>query len=254
MLWRNRHKRLTLRTPKNARSCKYLPSVHNWGMPSLMETSLASRLALITANVQKAALAAGRPLESVRLLGVTKGHDIEAVKALVVLGQTRFAENRVQEAQLKYTQLKQQNQLELHLIGPLQSNKAKAAVELFDFIHSVDRPSLVTALASAMAVTGKKPRFLVQVNIGREPQKAGVLPEALPELLAVCAKADLLVEGLMCIPPEGQNPVPYFTELASLAAAHNLPELSMGMSGDYELAVATGATYIRVGSALLGAR
>ncbi len=227
-------------------------------MPSLMETSPADRLALITANVKKAALAAGRLPEGVRLLAVSKGHDQAAVKALVALGQTRFAENRVQEAQAKYTHLKQQNGLELHLIGPLQSNKAKAAVELFDYIHSVDRPSLVAALASAMAATGKKPRLLVQVNIGREPQKAGVLPEDLPGLLEACAKAGLLIEGLMCIPPVGgiggQDPAPYFTQLADLAKAHHLSELSMGMSGDYELAVAAGATYIRVGSALFGSR
>lgn len=210
-----------------------------------METPLVANLARITARLP----------QGVCLLAVSKGQGQKAVEEAIALGVKRFAENRVQEAEAKFTPaLKEQNGLELHLIGPLQSNKAKAAVQLFDVIHTVDRASLVTALAAAMAATGRRPRLLVQVNIGREAQKAGVLPEGLAGLLAQCEVAGLTIEGLMCIPPAGQDPVPYFTQLAGLAREHGLAELSMGMSADYEQAIAAGATYIRVGTALFGGR
>jgi pyridoxal phosphate enzyme (YggS family) len=195
---------------------------------------------------------------SVQLIGVSKGQPQERVLTAQQLGLHHFGENRVQEALTKFTaageRLPALVGCTLHLIGPLQSNKAKQAAQLFDVIHTLDRPELAKALAKAGTQLGKLPRLLIQVNSGREPQKAGVWPEQLPDLLNTCTELGLTIEGLMCIPPAAQAPAPNFAELAKLARTHQLRELSMGMSGDFSEAIAAGATYIRVGRALFGER
>lgn len=223
-----------------------------------MTLTLSQYYAELQRQIDETCLKTGRKRSEITLIGVSKGHERELAQAAQALGLTQFGENRVQEALAKFTEnserLEAFRNCTLHLIGPLQTNKVKQAVELFDVIHTLDRPDLVHALVKARAHSHKLPRLLVQVNIGREPQKAGVLPEALADLLALCRKEGLPIEGLMCIPPADQPPQPYFTELAELAKLYNLPELSMGMSGDFAEAIAAGATYIRVGSALFGER
>lgn len=175
--------------------------------------------------------------------------------AALTLGVTEFGENRVQEAQEKWPALKAASpQVRLHLIGPLQSNKAAEAVALFDVIQTVDRPSLLAALAKEMAKQQRQPQLLVQVNTGEEPQKAGVAPKELPDLLAEAARLGLSITGLMCVPPHEQHPAPHFALLRKLAERHGLTELSMGMSGDMETAIRLGATMVRVGTALFGPR
>ena len=221
----------------------------------MSEASTQERLAAVRAGIAKAAATAGRKAEDVTLIAVSKTQPVEAIVPLIAAGQCVFGENRVQEAQAKWPELKARHpDLRLHLIGQLQSNKAEEAVLLFDAIHSVDRPSLVTALAKAMAKAGRRPDCFVQVNIGDEPQKGGCAVADLPALLAQCAEAGLPVSGLMCIPPDGQEAAPYFALLAKLARRHGVAGLSMGMSGDYESAVMIGATHVRVGTALFGAR
>jgi len=219
-----------------------------------METPLHLRLANLTDRIETAACKAGRDSATIRLIAVSKTQPRENIEALITAGHTCFGENKVQEAALKFETIEDRKQLELHLIGPLQTNKAKQAVRLFDMIHTVDRIELVDALAKAMADTGHTPRFLIQVNTGREPQKAGVTPEALPELLAHCQRAHLYIEGLMCIPPVQADPVLHFIKLADLARQNGLKELSMGMSNDFEAAIMAGATYVRVGTAIFGER
>lgn len=219
------------------------------------EASAQRRLATVRAGIAKAAAVAGRKAEGVALIAVSKTRPVEAIAPLIAAGQCDFGENRVQEAQAKWPELKAGHpDLRLHLIGQLQSNKAEEAVLLFDAIHSVDRPSLVTALAKAMAKAGRRPDCFVQVNIGEEAQKGGCAVAELPELLAECAEAGLPIAGLMCIPPDGQEAAPYFALLARLARRHGVIGLSMGMSGDYESAVMIGATHVRVGTALFGER
>jgi pyridoxal phosphate enzyme (YggS family) len=196
-----------------------------------------------------------RQLNSVHLVAVSKGQSLEVVQQALSLGIRCFGENRVQEAQGKFADLRLKvPDLQLHLIGPLQSNKVKAALALFDTIETLDRPELAHALAKAMATTARRPRLLVQVNIGAEAQKSGVAPEQLSDLLATCRELGLVIAGLMCIPPVDHDPALHFAKLAQLARAHGLSELSMGMSADYPQAIAAGATYIRVGSALFGPR
>src|SRR5579859_1125817 len=187
-----------------------------------------------------------------KLLAVSKTHPAEPVAELLAAGHRHFGENRVQEAAEKYPSLKQRYpDLRLHLIGPLQTNKVKQAVALFDVIETLDRPKLARALAAEMARTGRRIPCLIEVNIGGEPQKAGIAPEEAPAFLAACREEwKLDVAGLMCIPPAGEDPVPHFKRLAALAEDLDLAELSMGMSGDYEAAIACGATEIRVGTAL----
>ncbi len=203
----------------------------------------------------RSARTAGRDPAHIELVAVSKTWDAEAVAPLIAAGQRHFGENRVSEAQAKWPPLRAETpDLTLHLVGQLQSNKAIEAVRLFDVIHSVDRPSLVTALGKAMATTGRRPCCLIQVNIGAEPQKGGCAIAELPALLALARAADLPVTGLMCVPPAEVEAAPFFALLAKLASDHGLPELSMGMSGDFETAVLLGATIIRVGSALFGAR
>ncbi|WP_319518411.1 YggS family pyridoxal phosphate-dependent enzyme [uncultured Martelella sp.] len=199
---------------------------------------------------------AERAKDAVTLVAVSKTHEADMIREAIAAGQRVFGENRVQEAQRKFPELKQETpDLELRLIGPLQSNKAEDAVKLFDVIESVDREKIARALAKEMAKQGRAPRLYVQVNTGNEPQKAGIDPRETGAFLTLCRdELGLEIEGLMCIPPAGENPGPHFALLADLASENSVPKLSMGMSGDYEIAVAFGATSVRVGSAIFGAR
>jgi hypothetical protein len=218
-------------------------------------SSPAQRLSEVQAAIAKAARLAGRTAEEVTLIAVSKMHRAESIIPLIEAGQRQFGENRVQEAEAKWPALKERwPDLSLNLIGQLQSNKAEEAVALFDCIHSVDRPSLVGALAKAMKKLGRRPECLLQVNIGDEPQKGGCPVAELPALIEQCRAAELPVSGLMAIPPADVEAAPYFALLAKLGRRHALPMLSMGMSGDFETAVAIGATHVRVGTVLFGER
>ncbi len=215
----------------------------------------SERLGAVRAAIAKAAKLAGREADEINLIAVSKTHGAEAIEPLLAAGQRDFGENRVQEAAAKWPALRESHSgVRLHLIGRLQSNKAEEAVALFDSIHSVDRSSLVAALAKAMAKAGRRPDCFVQVNVGDEAQKGGCPVAELPVLLEHCARAELPVVGLMCIPPEGVEAAPYFALLAKLGRRHGLRGLSMGMSADYEAAVMIGATHVRVGTALFGPR
>lgn len=221
----------------------------------MTDASPAERLAAVHAALAGAAKLARRSPEDVTLIAVSKTHGPEAIEPLLGAGQRVFGENRVQEAAAKWPVLRDRfADVELHLVGRLQSNKAEEAVALFDFIQSVDRPSLVAAIASAMDKTGRRPGCFVQVNIGDEPQKGGCSVAELPALLEQCRGAGLPLKGLMCIPPAEIEPAPYFALLSKLADRHGLAGLSMGMSADYETAVTIGATHVRVGTALFGVR
>lgn len=212
-----------------------------------------SPLAEVEARIGKAAALAGRKAGDLILIAVSKTQPVARIEALIAAGQRDFGENRVQEAQGKWPGLRAGHpDLRLHLIGRLQSNKAEEAVALFDAIHSVDRPSLVAALARAMDKTGRRPACFLQVNIGDEPQKGGCPVAALPALVG--AARVLPVAGLMCIPPAGVEAAPYFALLAELARRHGFTGLSMGMSADFETAVMLGATHVRIGTALFGSR
>jgi hypothetical protein len=214
-----------------------------------------ANLVAVRQRIARAADLAGRPAAAVTLIAVSKTHPADAIEPLLAAGQRVFGENRVQEAQGKWPALREHYpDVELHLVGQLQSNKAGDAVTLFDAIHSVDRPSLVAALAKAMDASGRRPACFVQVDIGDEPQKGGCAIADLPDLLAAAAAAGLPVVGLMAVPPAGVEPAPYFALLAKLARDHGLAQLSMGMSGDVDTAVMIGATHVRVGSALFGDR
>ncbi|WP_294195658.1 YggS family pyridoxal phosphate-dependent enzyme [uncultured Sphingomonas sp.] len=213
------------------------------------------RLAAIHARIASAARTARRDPADVTLIAVSKTQPVEAIRPLLALGHRDFGENRVQEAQDKWPVLREKfPDARLHLVGQLQSNKAADAVAIADAIHSVDRSSLVTALARAMDAADRRPALFVQVNIGEEPQKGGCAIADLPALLAEARAADLPVGGLMCVPPAAVEPAPYFALLARIARDAGLPALSMGMSDDVEQAVTLGATHVRVGSALFGAR
>jgi pyridoxal phosphate enzyme (YggS family) len=219
------------------------------------EETAAARLARVKGAIGAAAARAGRSGDAVTLVAVSKTHDAEAIRPLIVAGQTQFGENRVQEAAAKWPALRADHRaVRLHLVGQLQSNKASDAVALFDAIHSLDRPSLVAALARACDAAGRQPDLFIQVNIGAEPQKGGCAIADLPALLAEARDAGLSVAGLMCVPPAAIEPAPFFALLAELAARHSIAALSMGMSDDFETAVMLGATHVRVGSALFGAR
>ena len=209
----------------------------------------------VRAHLSVAETAAARPTGSVTLIAVSKLQPLDRVVAVLNAGQRVFGENYVQEASAKWPGLRAQfGAVDLHMIGPLQTNKAKQAVELFDAIHTLDRPSLMQKLASLAQSRGQCPRLFVQVNTGSEPQKAGVLPDAVDSFVTQCRALDLSPLGLMCIPPEGTDPIPHFRALASMAARNGLTGLSMGMSSDFAAAVAHGATHIRVGSAIFGTR
>jgi len=215
----------------------------------------AERLAAVQARIAHAASLAGRPAGDIDLIAVSKTHPTSAIEPLLAAGHRLFGENRVQEAQGKWPALREMYpDAKLHLIGQLQSNKAADAVALFDAIHSLDRPSLVKALAQAMDKAGRRPDCFIQVNIGEEPQKGGVAIAKLSALIAEARTAGLPLAGLMAIPPADVEAAPYFALLAKLAREQGLTGLSMGMSGDYETAVMLGATHVRVGTALFGAR
>ena len=207
----------------------------------------------VQARIAKATKLAGRKPQDVTLIAVSKTQPAESILPLIAAGQRDFGENRVQEAAAKWPALRAAHgDIRLHLIGQLQSNKAEDAVALFDAIHSIDRVSLVEALAKAMERTGRRPDCFLQVNIGDEPQKGGCAVADLPALVA--AARALPLAGLMCIPPADVEPAPYFALLAKLGRDHGLAGLSMGMSADYETAVMIGATHVRVGTALFGER
>ncbi len=213
------------------------------------------RIAEIIDRIKQAALSASRPVDSVTLVAVSKVQPEDRIDAALSAGLRVYGENRVQEAQARWTARRAiYSDLKLHLIGPLQSNKAEDAMALFDVIETVDRPKLVETLAKLAGAGNKLPKLLVQVNTGEEEQKAGVAPRDLPALLDLCEARGLPIEGLMCIPPEEEEPAMHFALLAKLAQRHGLAMLSMGMSGDFETAIKFGATHVRVGSALFGSR
>ena len=217
---------------------------------------IAGNLAQIQARIAEACRAADRDPEQIALVGVTKVQPSERVAAALAAGHRLFGENRVQEAKSRWQPLRARYpDITLHLIGPLQSNKVRDAVALFDVIETVDRQKLAGSLAAEMQRTGRRPDCFIQVNTGEEPQKHGVVPDDLDALLRVCIdECDLPIRGLMCIPPADEPPAPHFALLADLAAERGLPMLSMGMSGDFEMAVRYGATHVRVGTALFGVR
>lgn len=217
---------------------------------------IAARLEHLRQRIAKACQKADRRPESVTLVAVSKTQGSEAVGAALAAGQRVFGENRVQEAAGKFPDLQAAwPDLELHLIGPLQTNKAEEAVGLFDLIHSLDRPKLAQALAKAMEKRGRRPGLLIQVNTGEEPQKAGCLPAELESLYRLASEdLGLEVRGLMCIPPLEEPPAPHFQFLRERARELDLPLLSMGMSADFETAILLGATHVRVGTAIFGGR
>ena len=218
--------------------------------------TIAANLAALRQRMAAAAKAASRDPAAVTLVAVSKTHPPEAVEAALAAGQRVFGENRVQEAQAKFPTLKARYpDLRLHLIGPLQTNKVKEAVALFDVIETVDRPRLAEALAKEMERQGCRLECFIEINAGHEPQKAGVAPEAADAFIAECrTRWKLDVRGLMCIPPEGRDPAPHFELLAAIAKRNGLSDLSMGMSADFEIAIACGATLVRVGTAIFGHR
>ena len=217
--------------------------------------SAATRLAEVEANIARMCKPARRKPEDVTLIAVSKTHPPERIEPLLEAGHRVFGENRVQEAQAKWPALRDAYpDVELHLIGQLQSNKAEDAVEMFDIIHSLDRPSLLDALAKAMDKLDKRVPCFIQVNIGDEEQKGGCPIADLPAFLDKAREAGIPVAGLMCLPPADIEPAPFFALLYKLAKDAGLDGLSMGMSGDYETAVQLGATHVRVGTALFGAR
>jgi PLP dependent protein len=217
---------------------------------------VAARLRLVREEIAHAAEAAGRDPAGVRLVAVTKTVGSSVIEQAIAAGQRVFGENRVQEAQSKWPELKQLHAgSELHLIGPLQSNKVRDAVALFDVIETVDRPKLARALAEELKRSGRQPRLFVQVNTGEEPQKAGIAPAETAAFVALCRDTfGLAIDGLMCIPPFDEEPAMHFALLAKLAEKAGVNELSMGMSGDFARAIQFGATYVRIGTAIFGAR
>ncbi len=222
----------------------------------MTSTTATTGLDRVRSEIARGCREAGRDPEDVTLIAVSKTFRAEAIEPVIAAGQRVFGENRVQEAKAKWSALMQKYAgIALHLIGPLQSNKAKEAVALFDAIHSVDRASLCEALAKEIARQGKQPTLFVEINTGAEPQKAGVLPENADAFLADCrAKYGLTISGLMCIPPFEEAPGPHFALTAKIAKRNGLKLLSMGMSADYPTAIQLGATHVRVGSAIFGER
>lgn len=219
-------------------------------------SDVAANLAAVRRQMAEVARAAGRDPAAITLVAVSKTHDGTVIRPALIAGQRVFGENRVQEAKGKWPELKADFPgVELHLIGPLQTNKVREAVALFDVIETLDRPKLARALAEEMQRCGRRVRCLIQVNVGREAQKAGVDPDAAGQMIALArGQYGLEVTGLMCIPPAGDDPAPHFRLLADMAASNGLHTISMGMSGDYPAAIAAGATHVRVGSAIFGAR
>jgi pyridoxal phosphate enzyme (YggS family) len=219
-------------------------------------SSAAARLAAVRREIEAACREARREVSLVTLVAISKTFAVAAVEPVIAAGQHVFGENRVQEAKAKWPALKERHAgIELHLVGPLQSNKAKEAVALFDAIHAVDRPSLAEALAKEIGRQGRQPKLFVEVNTGAEPQKAGVLPEETDSFIKVCRETyELAIAGLMCIPPANEPPAPHFALTAKIARRNGLRLLSMGMSADFSLAIEFGATHVRVGTAIFGER
>jgi PLP dependent protein len=217
---------------------------------------IKARLGLVRQEVALAAEASGRKPAGVKLVAVTKTVPAPMIEEAIEAGQRVFGENRVQEARVKWPALKEQHAgIELHLIGPLQSNKVREAVALFDVIETLDRPKLARALAEEIARAGRRPRLFVQVNTGEEPQKAGVTPGETEAFVALCGDTfGLAIDGLMCIPPYDEEPAMHFALLAKLAERLGLDDLSMGMSGDFARAIQFGATSVRIGTAIFGER
>jgi pyridoxal phosphate enzyme (YggS family) len=221
-----------------------------------MSETAAENLGKVRNEIGKAAKEAGREAASVRLIAISKTFGIEEIEPVIGAGQRVFGENRVQEAKSKWPELRERHsRLELHLVGPLQTNKVREALALFDAIHSVDRAKLAAELAKEIQKAGKSPQLFVQVNTGAEPQKAGVLPEATDVFIKECRDVySLSIAGLMCIPPLEEAPAPHFALTAKIAKRNGLEFLSMGMSADFTSAIAFGATHVRVGSAIFGER
>ena len=220
------------------------------------KTDVANNLAEIQSNINAACAAATRDPKDVTLVCVSKNHDADHVRKALVDGRRVFGENRVQEAAGKWPGLRAEfPDIELHLIGPLQTNKLKDAVALFDVIETVDRPKLANALAKHRDKTGSCPDLFIQINTGEEEQKAGIAPKDADDFITMCREElGLPIKGLMCIPPVDEEPAPHFTLLAKIADRHGLKIKSMGMSGDYEAAIRFGATHVRVGTAIFGSR
>ena len=221
-----------------------------------MEGVIAANLAAVRERIAAAARAADRAPESVTLVAVSKTHPAASVRQALMAGHRVFGENRVQEAQAKYPELHEEfSDLALHLIGPLQTNKVRDAVALFDVIESVDRSRLAHTLASEMERSGRRPPCLIEVNTGEEPQKAGIMPADADGFIFECReRLDLPITGLMCVPPLDEEPAPHFALLRDIARRNGLEILSMGMSADFEKAIRFGATHVRVGTAIFGAR
>jgi PLP dependent protein len=233
-----------------------LAHIHAYSSPMpACESEAAARLLAVETRIAKASQLAGRKREDVTLVAISKTQPVEAITPLINAGVLHFGENRVQEAEAKWPALRASApDLVLHMVGQLQSNKAAEAVALFDVIHSIDRVSLVTAIAAAQDKVGRRPACFIQVNIGDEPQKGGCAVAEVPALLATARRAGLDICGLMTVPPVGQEAAPYFALLAKLARDEGLTGLSMGMSDDAETAVMLGATHVRIGTALFGTR
>lgn len=217
--------------------------------------AISARYQKVLGEIRVAEASAGRAVGSVTLVAVSKTFGAEAIRPVLAAGQRVFGENRVQEAMAKWPALKAEYpHTELHLIGPLQTNKAREAVRLFDVIETLDRPKLAHALAAAIEKEGRTPRLLIEVNLGAEAQKSGIAPGEIGALLDLARALNLSVQGLMCIPPQEDEPMRYFEELERLGAKYRLEKLSMGMSADFRAAIAAGATHVRIGSAIFGAR
>jgi pyridoxal phosphate enzyme (YggS family) len=220
-----------------------------------MTDSIAENLRRVQDRIANAAIAAGRKPGDVTLVAVSKTKPGEAVVAALAAGQTVFGENRVQEAAGKFPTLRATYSFSLHIIGGLQTNKARDAVRIADVIESLDRPKLADAIAAAIAKEGRTPKLLIEVNTGSEPQKSGIARDDADGFIDDCkARFGSALAGLMCVPPHGEDPRPHFTWLADRAARHGLATVSMGMSADFEIAIACGATWVRVGSAIFGSR
>ncbi|MFL9825327.1 YggS family pyridoxal phosphate-dependent enzyme [Rhodoplanes sp. SY1] len=233
-----------------------IPSEPRSPGPSEAEATPADRLAAVQAGIAAACRDAGRDPGAVTLVAVSKTFPAEAIEPVIAAGQRVFGENRVQEAKAKWPALRERHPgVALHMIGPLQSNKAREAVALFDAVHALDRPSLAAALAKEVQRAGRQPLLFVEVNTGAEPQKAGVLPEEADAFIAACRDVyGLTVGGLMCIPPFDEAPAPHFALTQKIARRNGLELLSMGMSDDYDVAIRFGATHVRIGTAIFGHR
>ena len=219
------------------------------------DTTIADNLARVRERIANAAIGAGRRPDDVTLVAVSKTKPVEAVLAAMAAGQTVFGENRVQEAAGKFPPLRADHRFSLHIIGGLQTNKVREAVRLADVIETLDRPKLADAIAAAMQKEGRSPNLLIEVNTGSEAQKSGIARADADGFIDDCkGRFGAALSGLMCIPPHDEDPRPHFTWLADCAARHGLPTVSMGMSADYEIAIACGATLVRVGSAIFGSR